>query len=92
MYKGQIPIASRAAIKLLSRVSRRTNANMPSNISTNSSPYSSYCVKVTLKGHNPKLNRLMIEGGLDEDTEIGSKSYVTVKGCKKQICDLRDGQ
>uniref|UniRef100_A0A0A9FZ00 Asn1 n=1 Tax=Arundo donax TaxID=35708 RepID=A0A0A9FZ00_ARUDO len=41
MYKGQMPIASRAAIKLLSHVSRRTNENMPSNISTNSSPYSS---------------------------------------------------
>jgi hypothetical protein len=45
MYKGQMPIASRAAMKLLSRVSRRTKENIPSNISTNSSPYSSYCVK-----------------------------------------------
>ena len=61
MYKGQMPIASRAAIKVLSRVSRRTNENMPSNISMNSSPYSSYCVKATLKGINARINRLMME-------------------------------
>jgi len=55
MYKGQMPIASRAAMKLLSRVSRRTKENIPSNISTNSSPYSSYCVKEILKGLNAKI-------------------------------------
>lgn len=43
MYKGMTPIASLAAMKLLSRVSRRTKANIPSNMSINSSPCSSYC-------------------------------------------------
>jgi hypothetical protein len=61
MYKGHMPIASRAAIKLLSRVSRRTNENMPSNISTNSSSYSSYCTKKTLKGVNATQTRFMAE-------------------------------
>jgi hypothetical protein len=54
MYKGQMPIASRAAMKLLSRVSRSTNENMPYSISTNSSPYSSYCennIKVEMLTH-----------------------------------------
>lgn len=36
-------MASRAAMKLLSRVSRRTKENIPSNMSTKFSPYSSYC-------------------------------------------------
>jgi hypothetical protein len=55
MYKGQMPIASRAAMKVLSHVSRRTNKNMPSNISTNSSPYSSYYVKARLKGITARI-------------------------------------
>lgn len=42
MYSGVIPIASRAAMKLLSRVSSKTNEKMPSNMSTNPSPCSSY--------------------------------------------------
>jgi len=45
MYKEVTPIASRATIKLLSRVSRRTNEKIPSSMSTKSSPCSSYCFK-----------------------------------------------
>ena len=42
-YRGVTPIASRAAMKVLSLVSRRTKENIPSSMSTNSSPCSSYC-------------------------------------------------
>lgn len=42
MYKEVTPIASRATIKLLSRVSNRTNENIPSSMSTKFSPCSSY--------------------------------------------------
>lgn len=58
MYKEQMAIASQAAIKLFLCVSRRTKENIPSNISTNSSPNSSYCVKKILKqlkGLNAKI-------------------------------------
>jgi hypothetical protein len=45
-------MASRATMKLLSRVSSRTNENIPSNMSTKFSPYSSYykqtCTKTWL--------------------------------------------
>lgn len=42
MYKEVTPIASRATMKLLSRVSKTTKENMPSSMSTKFSPYSSY--------------------------------------------------
>lgn len=47
IYKEVIPIASRAAMKLPSRVSSRTMENIPSNMLTNSSPCSSYRCAIT---------------------------------------------